>query len=168
MKAALGAFAAAALFLAGVVVGLGWGGGREAPAPEAIGLVDVADRGDGQARQDDGKGSRSGDVKLVPRDVEWGEYDDHGGGYEPNDDDSSGPGGGGSGSGDGTGTGDAPDGDGDSSGPGGGGGDNSGPGSDSGPGSTDSGSGSGSSGSGSSGSGSSGSGSSGSGSSGSG
>lgn len=169
MKAALGAFAAAGLFLAGVVVGLGSDGGGQAAAPEAIALVDTADSGGGQAGQEDRKGSRPDDVKSVPRDVTWGEYDDDGGGYQPNDADTSGPdgGGSGSGSGDGTATGDATDGDGDSSGPGGGGGDNSGPGSDnSGPGSTDSGS--GSSGSGSSGSGSSGSGSSGSGSSGSG
>src|SRR5918999_272951 len=59
VKAALGAFAAAALFLAGVVVGLGSDGGGQAGAPEAIALVDTADSGGGQAEQEDRKGSRS-------------------------------------------------------------------------------------------------------------
>jgi hypothetical protein len=148
MRAALVAFTAAALFLAGVAIG-GAGLGAEPEAPVAIELVDRT--GEGEPAQTPtvtpSPSPPVDEIEEVPREVE--EWDDHsgpgGGGDEDGDEDTSGPGGGG-------------DDDGDSSGPGSGdddsgsGSDNSGPGSDnSGPGSDDSGS--GSSGSGSSGSG---------------
>lgn len=137
MRTAVGAFIAAGVFLAGVLVGLGSQRSGVAPAPVAL----TSTGGGGQPEGPAMAGPRGSDVKQVRRMVGYGELDDQGG-HVTYEEDTAGGGGGGD----------------DNSGPGGGGGDDSGPGSD------DSGSGSdtsGSSGSGSSGSGSSGSGSSG-------
>jgi hypothetical protein len=149
MRFAAAAFAASAIFLAGVLVGIGSGDDGADEAPVAIALVD---EGAPSPQSSEGKGSM-GD-EDVPRQVPHGEAGDEGDGgnawYEDEDegadDDNSGPGSDDSGSGS------------DNSGPGS---DNSGPGSsdsgsdsdNSGSGSDDSGSGSDSSGSGSSGSG---------------
>jgi hypothetical protein len=152
MRFAAAAFAVSAIFLAGVLVGIGSGDSAD-EAPVAIALVDEASP---SPPSSEGKGSM-GD-EDVPRQVGHGEAGDEGGGgnawYEDEvededeggDDDNSGPGSDDSGSGS------------DDSGSGsddsGSGSDNSGSGSDnSGSGSGDSGSGSDSSGSGSSGSG---------------
>jgi hypothetical protein len=142
MRAALMAFVGSAIFLAGVLVGVGGSDEADGEVPVAIALVDEA-----SARQPPAKEQGSSRSQGVEREVKHGEADDHGGNgeaeyeyeYEHEDDDSSGPGSDDSGSGS------------DDSGSGS---DNSGPGSDdSGSGSDNSGSGSDSSGSGSSGSG---------------
>jgi uncharacterized membrane protein YgcG len=154
MRAAAAAFVGAAIFLAGVMVGLGSGEEGDQEAPVAIALVD---RGDLATPSPSPVEERSPNVKEIEHPAKQGEADDDSGPgegeaeYWEEEDaaDTSGPGGGdtsGSGGGD------------DTSGSGGGGGDSSGPGggdddsSGSGGGDSDS-SGSGSSGSGSDGSG---------------
>jgi hypothetical protein len=153
MRAAAAAFVGAAIFLAGVMVGLGSGEEGSQEAPVAIALVD---RGDVATPSPSPFEERSPNVQEVEHPAKEGEADDDSGPgedeaeyWEEDGDDNSGPGGD-----DTSGTG----GDDDTSGSGGGGGDSSGPGggdddsSGSGGGDSDS-SGSGSSGSGSDGSG---------------
>jgi hypothetical protein len=126
MKAAAAAFVGAAIFLAGVMVGLGSGDGGDQEAPVAIALVD---RGDLATPSPSPVEDRSPSVKEVEHPAKQGEADDDsgpGGGEaeyweEEGAHDSSGPGGGG-GDTSGSGGGD------DTSGPSGGGGDSSGPG----------------------------------------
>lgn len=138
MRVAAAAFVAAAIFLAGVMVGLGSGDVGDPEVPVAIALVDEGTTATPRAQE-------KSNVKEVQHPAKRGEVDDNSGpggdkaeywdeeAYEDN----SGPGGG-------------DDSESDSSGPGSGGDDSSGPGSGS---DDNSGSGSGSSGSGSDGSG---------------
>ena len=127
MRTALGAFAAAVLFLAGVLVGLG-GGGVDRPAPAVVELRS----GTQDARPDASpspRAPRPGDVERVEREVEYGdveEYEDEPEEEEAEEEheDRSGPGGGGE-EDDTSGRGGGED---DSSGPGGGEDDSSGPG----------------------------------------
>ena len=141
MKVAVAAFVAAAIFLAGVMVGLGSGDARDREVPVAITLVDEGTTATPNATP------RESNVKEVQHPARKGEVDDNSGPsgdkaeyWEEESDDNSGPGGG-------------DDSESDSSGPGSGGDDSSGSGSGddssgSGSGDDNSGSGSGSEGSG--------------------
>jgi hypothetical protein len=138
VRVAAAAFVAAAIFLAGVMVGLGSGDARDREVPVAITLVNEGTTATPNATP------RESNVKEVQHPAKRGEVDDNSGPsgdkaeyWEEESDDNSGPGGG-------------DDSESDSSGPGSGGDDSSGPGSGS---DDNSGSGSGSSGSGSDGSG---------------
>jgi hypothetical protein len=134
MRAAAAAFVGAAIFLAGVIVGLGSGEEGDQEAPVAIALVD---RGDLATPTPSPIEERSPNVKEIEHPAKQGEADDDsgpGGGeaeyWEEDDgDDNSGAGGddtSGSGGDDSSGPGGGDD---DSSGSGGGGDDNSGSGS---------------------------------------